>query len=151
MAPLHDSRGGIRYFIGAQIDISHLLEDGRGLESFKQLLDQDEESLDKVKHAEPQLVHLEHKPSMALLSELGSLLNDEEIEAIKNRDREGHLHVLGRRTSVCSGNSATTAPVGQRRYVGMEDSDDNIWPPSIFGPNGRLPGVYQNVRNSKDP
>ncbi|KAF1956093.1 hypothetical protein CC80DRAFT_68931 [Byssothecium circinans] len=143
MAPLYDSRGGVRYFIGAQIDISHLLENGRGLESFKHLLEQDEEALEKAKHPDSQLSRLEHKPS-TFLRELGTLLNDEEVEAVKQRDREANTTVSGRPGSVSSGISTTSAPAGQRRYVGMEDSDDNIWPPSVFDADGKLPGVYQN-------
>ena len=37
-APLYDNRGAVRYFIGAQIDVSGLIEDGRGLDSFAHYL-----------------------------------------------------------------------------------------------------------------
>lgn len=36
-------------------------------------------------------------------------------------------------------------PTTTRRFVGMDDpAEQNHWPPSAFGPSGRLPGVYQN-------
>ena len=38
-----DQRGNVRYHIGAQIDITRLLEGGKGLESFRQLLSQERE------------------------------------------------------------------------------------------------------------
>lgn len=41
--PLFDSRGQIRYFLGAQIDVSGLAKDCSGLESLRKLVDQDEE------------------------------------------------------------------------------------------------------------
>ena len=42
IAPLYDNKGEVRYFLGAQIDITPLVEGGRGLDSFAQLLAQDE-------------------------------------------------------------------------------------------------------------
>lgn len=39
MAPLLDSRGNLRYFIGAQIDVSGLVKDGTDLEAYHRMLD----------------------------------------------------------------------------------------------------------------
>jgi hypothetical protein len=144
MAPLMDHHGETCYFVGAQIDISVLLEGGRGLESFKELLQQDAHKLEG--HA------LSHKPSLKLLRELSGLLNDEELEVVSHRD--------GRRNSVDSSASTAHTPTrsGQtptrsgtnsnRRFVGMDEPTGDIWPPTAFGPSGRLPGVYQNVRST---
>lgn len=41
-APLLDSRGNLRYFIGAQIDVSGLVKDATDLEAFQRMLDQEE-------------------------------------------------------------------------------------------------------------
>ncbi|KAF2108555.1 hypothetical protein BDV96DRAFT_261913 [Lophiotrema nucula] len=135
MAPLMDHRGNVRYFVGCQIDISNLIEGGRGLESFKTLLDADAEK--------PLPDPLDQKPPLKMLRELGNLLNDEEIEVVKVRGE--------RRNSFQSGRSTPTTPTrtkietAPRRYVGMDDPvEQHIWPPSQFGPSGRLPGVYQN-------
>ena len=38
IAPLLDSRGNIRYFIGAQVDVSGLVKDCTDLESLQQLV-----------------------------------------------------------------------------------------------------------------
>ena len=142
MAPLMDHHGTVRYFIGCQIDISHLLEGGKGLESFKYLLDKDKEAIQK-----PLPDPLDNRPPLKVLRELGSLLNDEEIEVV---------HSQNRRNSIDSGRSSTPTrannpPATARRYVGMDEpiGDSNFWPPSAFGPSGRLPGVYQNVRLAK--
>ena len=40
-APLFDDKGIVRYFIGAQVDVSGLVEEGRGIESFRALLQSD--------------------------------------------------------------------------------------------------------------
>ncbi|KAF2794896.1 hypothetical protein K505DRAFT_303150 [Melanomma pulvis-pyrius CBS 109.77] len=136
MAPLMDHHGMVRYFIGCQIDISHLIEGGRGLESFKQLLLNYEEKAQK-----PLPDPLSHKPPLKALRELSSLLNDEEMEIVKNRNRD-------RRNSVESTGStptrATYTPTA-RRVIGMDELIEPAYlPQSQFGPSGRLPGVYQN-------
>ena len=41
LAPLYDSNGGVRYFLGSQIDVTALIDNGRGLDSFAELLAQD--------------------------------------------------------------------------------------------------------------
>lgn len=41
--PLLDSKGQVRYFLGAQIDVSGLAKDCSGLESLRKLVDQDKE------------------------------------------------------------------------------------------------------------
>jgi hypothetical protein len=146
-APLHDSRGNVRYYIGAQIDISHLLEGGRGLDSFQELHDQDEEAIERAKHHEN---NLHHKPSLTLLRELGGLLNEEEIEAVKDRDSGSHAHTQSNRRSNSISSNVTASSKGavsHRKFVGMEDSiDDQLLPQSMLGANGQLPGVYKNVR-----
>lgn len=38
IAPLHDDRGQVKYYIGAQVDVSGLVENGRGLDSFARYL-----------------------------------------------------------------------------------------------------------------
>ncbi|KAJ4992744.1 hypothetical protein SVAN01_01790 [Stagonosporopsis vannaccii] len=41
-APLLDSRGNLRYFIGAQIDVSGLVKDATDLDAFQRMLDEEE-------------------------------------------------------------------------------------------------------------
>lgn len=129
MAPLLDHRGKTRYIIGCQIDITHLLDDGRGLETFKQLLMKDQEADEK-----PIPDSFDHKPPLKILRELGGLLNDEEIDAFQYRHPK---------QSIMSGRSTPSrAASTTRRFVGMDDpSDASFWPSNQFGPSGRLPGV----------
>ncbi|KAH9868457.1 hypothetical protein J1614_007529 [Plenodomus biglobosus] len=46
-APLLDSRGNLRYFIGAQIDVSGLVKDGTDLDAFQRMLAQQEDNDDQ--------------------------------------------------------------------------------------------------------
>ncbi|OAG12535.1 uncharacterized protein CC84DRAFT_1078982 [Paraphaeosphaeria sporulosa] len=133
MAPLMDQRGHVRYFLGAQVDITRLLEGGKGLQSLKQLFDQEK--------AVARIAGFGDKSSLMMLRELGGLLNEEEADIVRQqrqRTRPG---------SASSADSMSTRhiPSSGRRFIGMEDTaDDNIWPARRFGPEGRLPGVYQN-------
>lgn len=141
MAPLMD-HNKIRYFIGCQVDITHLIEGGRGLESMKSLLDQDS------RPSNPDL--LGSRRPMEFLRELGSFFNDEEAEVVRPWIREG-------RSSLGSGVFTQTRSVhnhtrtrSTRRFVGMDDAiEQSLWPPSHFGQFGGIPGVYQNVRLAK--
>ncbi|KAF9741043.1 hypothetical protein PMIN06_009564 [Paraphaeosphaeria minitans] len=133
MAPLMDQRGHVRYFLGAQIDITRLLEGGKGLQSLKQLFDQEK--------AVARMAGFRDKSSLKKLRELGGLLNEEEANIVRQRSQRN------RPGSTSSVDSMSTHPMPSpgRRFIGMEDTaDDNIWPARRFGPEGRLPGVYQN-------
>ncbi|KAF2088838.1 hypothetical protein K490DRAFT_38460 [Saccharata proteae CBS 121410] len=129
VAPLYDNRGKVRYFLGCQIDVSNLLEGGRGLDSFQALLEEDQH---KIRYGQGG-----SKNTLKALGNLSQLLNTEELTTVRQRNRfavePGHPGpVLSAQTS--------------RRYVGMEDPNEapNIWPSPNYGISGRLPGVYQN-------
>lgn len=135
MAPLMDQRGHVRYFLGAQIDITRLLDGGKGLQSLKQLLDQEKAATNIADYGEK-------KSSLRMLHELGGLLSEEEADIVRQRNQRI------RPDSASSVDSMSTRPTASsgRRFIGMEETvDENIWPARRFGPEGRLPGVYQNV------
>ncbi|KAK5739757.1 hypothetical protein LTR17_005043 [Elasticomyces elasticus] len=129
-APLYDNKGAVRYFLGCQIDVSSLVESGRGLESFAQLLAQD--------RSESRFGGRQ-KDAKHILGELGQMLTEDEGNTIKNRSRRG---------SEDTGASAIThRPArGGRRILGMDEpaTERTLWPDRALGPSGRLPGVYQN-------
>lgn len=133
IAPLYDNKGEVRYFLGCQIDITPLIEGGKGLDSFAQLLNQDES--DKHMHNGTE------RDSFASLGELGEMLNESEAGFIRDK-----LKVDG------SGSRSTTISKKRpnaRRLL----SDDRhpvpgvsgtLWPDQNLGHSGRLPGVYRN-------
>lgn len=135
IAPLYDDKGIIRYFLGAQVDINGLVEDGRCLESFSILLQQDR-----------CMSHINGKLSLtpkAALAELSGYLNEQERNAIQNH---------GERLRGTSDSGSSRKQSGMRRMIGMQDIDNNgLWPAPRLGPNGRLPGVFQNVRSAPPP
>jgi hypothetical protein len=139
IAPLYDNKGHVRYFLGCQIDVSSLIEGGRGLESFANLLARD--------RSESRFGDSLQKDPKHMLGEFGAVLNDEEANIIKNRTRSFNEGIMRPGTAM---NGPVRAP---RRRLGMDDatSDRDLWPSPNLGPSGRLPGVYQNVSASSVP
>ncbi|KAF2866722.1 hypothetical protein BDV95DRAFT_598624 [Massariosphaeria phaeospora] len=133
MAPLMDHKGNVRYYIGCQIDISHLIEDGRGLESFKRLVAKDLEVTETATDVDP----VDQNTPLKILRELGERFNDEEMDIIRNRNRRKSIDSIR--------STASRAATTTRRFVGMDDlPGPNVYASSHLGPSGKLPGVYQN-------
>lgn len=130
IAPLYDNKGQVRYFLGCQVDVSPLIEGGRGLESFEQLLAQDRQ--------EGRFAGAMQKDPRHALIQLGQMLNDEEVSLIK--ERPGSASQTSARLGEPRGR-------GPRKIIGANEiePDRPLWPHHSFGPSGRLPGVYQNV------
>lgn len=136
IAPLYDNKGNVRYFLGCQIDVSSLIDEGRGLESFATLLSKQRSQSrygDSLK-----------KDPKHMLSEFGAALNEEEGNIIKNRTRSFSEEGVRPSSAMSGGGGSVRTP---RRRLGMDDaaSDRHLWPDTALGPSGRLPGVYQNV------
>lgn len=150
IAPLYDNRGVIRYFIGAQVDISGLIENGRGLDSFARYLEE-----------KPQRFHRDYsnedgKKSLRALDEFGQMLSLEESGVFRSHSRTNSLQDGASSTnfSMQGGIASRRRDPGSRvprRVLGTEDGEDepartNGWGFAAIGSSGKLPGVYQNVR-----
>lgn len=139
IAPLYDNKGHVRYFLGCQIDVSPLIDAGRGLDSFEQLLAQD--------RAESRFGGALEKDPKHALTRFGQLLNDDELFAVRTRARSDSEGSPARETT------ASARPSREpRRFLGMDDTSAErpLWPHPSLGPSGRLPGVYQNVSRRPD-
>lgn len=148
-APLYDNKGTVRYFIGAQVDISGLVEEGRGLDSLERLLNESRRNRNSVRS-------FANQNHMKALSEFGEMLSMEESSIIyeQGRSREGSVNdgdyggsKSARRIQQGRRDPNTRLP---RRVLGIEDEDEqekerNAWAFNSMGPSGKLPGVYQNV------
>ena len=150
MAPLYDNRGSVRYFLGAQVDVSGLVEDGKGLETFARYLE-DKSQYGKRDNDQPQ--ESPSKRSLRTLNEFGQMLS---------LDESAIFHSHSRCSSVHSGENGPTMSFSRggppRREFGVryprkvlghdethEEDERNAWAFSSVGPSGKLPGVYQNV------
>ncbi|KAI5205360.1 hypothetical protein E4T39_03070 [Aureobasidium subglaciale] len=132
IAPLYDNKGTVRYFVGAQIDVTNLIDGGKGLDSFEILL-----AKDRIE--ERYRGRSMRKPTQ-VLGELGQMMNDEELDAVNIRPRSQSRDTA---PTGSSRNLSFTRPT--RKVFGMDDSlERGLWPHPSLGPSGRLPGVYQN-------
>ena len=139
VAPLYDDRGTVRYYIGAQVDISGLVEEGRGLESL-------EKSLHESRKWDQDISHKGRK--------------DRALEGLRDlfsENEKGMMHSVGQNdyrkgNEYASRNRGRRDQRQRRRVLGDEDDDEESerektnWVSRSLGPSGKLPGVYQNVR-----
>lgn len=136
ISPLYDNKGLVRYFLGCQIDVSSLIEGGKGIESFAQLLAQDRS---QNRLSRPALCR---DPKQAL-HELGQFLSLEETDAMNNQTKRTSIQPL---YSLASGATGRPGSRSSRIILGMDlpAPTQQMWPPASLGSSGRLPGVYQN-------
>lgn len=151
MAPLYDNRGSVRYFLGAQVDVSGLVEEGRGLETFAKYLE-DKTQYGKRENDQPQ--ESATKRSLRTLNEFGQMLSLDESAIFQSHSRCSSVHSAENGPTMSFHNRA--APPRRefgtrypRKVLGHDETHDeddrNAWAFSSMGPSGKLPGVYQNV------
>lgn len=142
VAPLFDSKGTLRYFIGAQVDVSGLLKDctNTDLEAFSQLVERE----DHPEHA-AEYENDHHKDEFQNLSEM---FNVGELETV--RSHGGKMH---RGQTDDSDRDSITS---HRPRLLLKDPTSEIFDRPRTGnsanvqdgnarPNGKLEGVYQHV------
>lgn len=128
IAPLSDSRGTIRYFIGAQVDVSGLVKDFSSLPSLNTLVQLQENG------EEPPNPHKPDPTKNDELRELSEMLNHAELSTI--RAFGGKMHVES------SDDQASEHARDQAPRLLLRDPS-TITPP-IKGISGMLSGIYQH-------
>lgn len=132
VAPLCDSRGVVRYHIGAQIDVTGLVKERNELESFQRLLDL------QSRGEKPHETQLPDPEKNDELRELSEMLNQNELSIIQKYG--GRMH----RETPDEDNESVHSH--QPRLL-IKDPD-TLTPPLNAGASGRLSGIYQNVSRS---
>ena len=155
MAPLYDNRGCVRYFLGAQVDVSGLVEEGRGLETFAKYL---EDKAQYRKRDNDQAQESTSKRSLRTLNEFGQMLSLDESAIFQSHSRSSSIHSGDNQPAM---NYLTRGALARReagsrhprKVLGHDETHDeddrNAWAFSSMGPSGKLPGVYQNVSGKK--
>ena len=148
-APLFDNRGNVRYIIGAQVDVSGLIEDGRGLDSFERTLN-DRSSYSK----NPDSARDEDdtpKKSLKKLDEFGQMLSLDEGSVFDRSQSRNSSVNDGVRSEIDSVRALSKrdreyGPKQARKMLGHEEEQQSEgWALSLSSASGKLPGVYQNV------
>ncbi|RMZ72194.1 Hisactophilin c49s mutant phototropin phy3 fusion [Pyrenophora seminiperda CCB06] len=125
MAPLLDSRGNLRYYIGAQIDVSGLVKESTDLEAFRSMLDQEEGREEKP----------EQKDEFQALSEM---FNNTELDTV--RKFGGNMH----REQIEEQDDASMHHKPRLLIQDQSTFDVNRAETPISKPDGRLSGPYKH-------
>lgn len=133
-APLRDSRGNLRYFIGAQVDVSNLVKECTGLEGVQRVL------ADKHQGLEP-----ESKDEFHTLTQM---FNQAELDIVRRSG--GNLH----KETVEDDDDASSTTWHRPRLLLKETSSENTLKDSAepedpvvsagHRVHGKLTGVYQH-------
>lgn len=157
-APLYDDKGIVRYFIGAQVDVTGLVREGLGIESFRQLLqkekDEQVESERRPEIPKPPNGILPVIPKMkdthAKLQELSMMFSKDESDVVNRNLRVGDDSTDA--GSVRSGVPTSVKDRNQRRRIigGDELGEGGGLNLNGLNLNGNpatssLPGAYKHV------
>jgi hypothetical protein len=134
--PLFDSRGNIRYFLGAQVDVTGLCKDCTDLDSLRKLLTKREDGVEE--DGSPKDV-TDTKEGFQYLSEM---LSDEEVEVVKR---------CGGRMHSQAAQEADESHHSHRARIHVRDLSSEHKPgASGLGHKRLKPGsIFQNVRTGR--
>jgi len=135
VAPLCDSRGKIRYHIGAQVDVSGVVKDCTDLESLQRLVDR-EQNRQKRGDVDSQQEHVDE------FQELSEMLNMGELETVRRWG--GRMHREHQEED--ADNPRNGAPHRPRLLLKEPTADASSIYNSMTRGSGRLGGIYQNVQ-----
>jgi PAS domain-containing protein len=137
-APLMDSRGTVRYFIGAQVDVSGLVKECSHLDGLLKMVE---------KESDPDADDESHRKDE--FQELTEMFNSAELDTVRRFGGRMHKEYIDE--------SDRESMTGDRRRVLIKDSSQEVLekhggqststlPPSLRERiNGKLEGIYQNV------
>jgi hypothetical protein len=142
VAPLIDSRGQVRYFIGAQVDVSGLVKDCAELEGLQRVVEQETRASEEVDNKDAKKIpEADGVESNDEFQELSEMFNSVELDMV--RCRGGRLH---------QGHQDDDGqPMRHPRLLlkdpGQYSPEQEQRKPSHLSNrlNGRLQGIYQNV------
>lgn len=152
LAPLHDGRGKVKYYLGAQVDASRLVEGGRGVDGFERFLLRRELELERLSEEETD----PKEEVFAKLRDLGKAFDLEESAIVQDISQGGSGS-----SDLVEGFSGSSSRASKARRV-IKDEDeasgsenesedatpeaggDTAWKLSNNEISGRLPGaIYQ--------
>lgn len=128
IAPLSDSRGVVRYHIGAQVDVTGLVKDCTEMDSLQRLMEMRERG------EEPAVPEKPNPDKNDELRELSEMLNQGELSTIRRHGGKMHKEVA----------EEDIESVGSHQPR-LLIKDPETLAASTSSINGRLSGVYQNV------
>lgn len=155
IAPLHDNLGNVRYYIGAQVDVTGLVEDGRGLDGFDRLLQHETAhagagALENTKIRKGR--NNDRRDALGKLRELSEMFDLEESAIVQSHSRSNSMTRDDDSSIGSAHHHRKHGPQTRRNLVEsaiidddeMDEQERASWTLSTSSLSGRLPGVYQN-------
>lgn len=129
MAPLIDSRGNTRYFIGAQVDVSGLVKQSTDLEALQHLI-----AIRDGEETPP--------PAKDEFQDLSEMFNNVELDTVRKYGGNMHQTTMDDQSANASGREPRPR-VLIKDMLSYEDAEKRNT--SDIHTSGRLAGVYKNV------
>ncbi|KAK5149552.1 hypothetical protein LTS14_010846 [Recurvomyces mirabilis] len=148
IAPLMDSRGNIRYYIGAQVDVSGLIKDCSGLDGLLRVVEEEQDSEGSA--------YIKEESRKDEFQELSEMFDSAELERVRRHggsmhkeyvdenDAESTSHGRRRRRLLLNDPSQNALDAGQR-----DGGASSIGSTVKEALNGKLDGVYQHVSTAR--
>ncbi|KAH0386600.1 hypothetical protein KCU92_g2417, partial [Aureobasidium melanogenum] len=136
-APLYDSKGTLRYFIGAQVDVSGLLKEMTGMDALKKMMnrDEDEDGQQRSNNEFESLSEMFSTAELDTVRQCGGRMHREQIDDERDNGVQPRPRLLitdqsdeNMDQSMQLPNNATSGPNGVQRMP----------------ENGKLAGVYEH-------
>lgn len=140
IAPLCDSRGKIRYHIGAQVDVSGLVKDCTDLEALQRLVVQDQNQ----EHSNNVSATNRHNATQDEFQELSEMLNMSELDTVRKWGGRMHREYQDDEANDTRSNASHMPRLLLKEPTMSVNQTSSISDRS----NGKLSGIYQHVRNS---
>ncbi|KAK1987334.1 hypothetical protein LZ30DRAFT_777613 [Colletotrichum cereale] len=137
VAPLYDSRGTVRYFLGAQVDVSGLAKENSGLEALQGLVAEREAAA--VTAIDERDNHEDEEEERDEFQELSEMFNMAELETVRRRGGNMHRVPQDENQSGTSTNWHKPRILIQDEYSSVHQSNSAI--PLV---SGKLSGVYEH-------
>jgi PAS domain-containing protein len=142
IAPLMDSRGVVRYYIGAQVDVSGLLKSCSELPGLAKLVDDEYERKHSTKSSK--------KSKKDEFQELSEMFNSAELDTVRRHGGSMHREYDSDSDSMSGGNTQRprlmlSDPTQETLDKQKEQIAPGVPQAEKERINGRLAGVYQNV------
>ncbi|KAK5213009.1 hypothetical protein LTS03_010025 [Exophiala xenobiotica] len=152
IAPLHDDKGNVKYMIGAQVDVTGLVDRGKGLNGFEKFVVNREIEKRDLEINGNRIKGETARKSRALtkLRELSEMFDLEESAAVRShsrstsRSRDEDERSIGSRSRRVYGDEDGSS---EESDDDPGDNDDKMWKLAQSGRSGlsgKLPGVYDS-------
>ncbi|QDS71061.1 hypothetical protein FKW77_008692 [Venturia effusa] len=139
VAPLLDSRGNCRYFIGAQVDVSGLCKDCTDLQGLQRLLEKE----DRKAHPENYDYEEEQEPHKDEFQAFAEILSGSELETIRRHGGKMHSQHVEGPADIQRHDRDRPRLLLKDQTPRPEGTNQSAF--NSIKANGKLEGIYQNV------